>query len=143
MKTKLKFLESLFLKGYETDQPVVLFLCNSLKEILTSLLQMFILNDTIKKADATLKLMKIDINDVNLHKPYDLIQIGPAAKLHIPNYKKSTDIKESALWRFYKDVCMLASLASHFIEKSLSKHLIVCCSSCFNPVVLAHKEELL
>ena len=50
---------------------MVPFLCNSLKEILTSLLQMFILNDTIKKADTTLKLTKIDTNDVNLHKPYD------------------------------------------------------------------------
>ena len=68
---------------------MVPFLCNSFKEILTSLLQMFFLNDTIKKVDATLKLMKIDTNDVNLHKPYDLIQIGTAAKFHVVNYKKS------------------------------------------------------
>ena len=65
---------------------MVPFLCHSLKEILASLLQMFILNDTIKKADTTLKLMKIDTNDVNLHKPYDLIQIGTAAKLDVVNY---------------------------------------------------------
>ena len=63
---------------------MVPFQCHSLKEILTSLLQMFILNDT-KKADTTLKLMKIDTNDVNLHKLYDLIQIGTAAKLHVAN----------------------------------------------------------
>ena len=68
---------------------MVPFLCNSFKEILTSLLQMFFLNDTIKKVDATLKLMKIDTNDVNLHKPYDLIQIGTAAKFHVVNYEKS------------------------------------------------------
>ena len=65
---------------------MVPILCHSLKEILASLLQMFILNDTIKKADTTLKLMKIDTNDVNLHKPYDLIQIGAAAKLDVVNY---------------------------------------------------------
>ena len=68
---------------------MVPFLCNSLKEILTSLLQMFFLNDTIKKVDATLKLMKIETKNVNLHKPYDLIQIGTAAKLDVANYKKS------------------------------------------------------
>ena len=45
---------------------------------------MFILHDT-KKADTTLKLMKIDTNDVNLYKLYDLIQIGTAAKLHVAN----------------------------------------------------------
>ena len=79
---------------------MVPFLCNSFKEILTSLLQMFFLNDTIKKVDATLKLMKIDTNDVNLHKPYDLIQIGTAAKLDVANYKKSTGFNESTVQRF-------------------------------------------
>ena len=103
MKAKLKFMEFVsnklnkFLRGYQTDQPIVPFLCNSLKEISTSPLQMFILNDTIKKTDTTLKLMKIVTNDVNLHKPYDLIQIGTGAKLHVANYKKNTDFKESTL----------------------------------------------
>ena len=149
MKAKLKFLEIVsnklnkFLRVYQIDQPVVPFLCNSLKEILTSLLQMFILNDTIEKTDTTLKLMKIDTSDVNLHKPYDLIQIGTAAKLHVANYKKSTDFKESTLRRFYKEVFMLlASLTSHFMEKSPLKHLIVRCLSCFNPIVLADTNKL-
>ena len=46
--------------------------------------------------------MKIDTNYVNLHKPYELIQMGTAAKLHVANYKKSTDFKESTLRGFYK-----------------------------------------
>ena len=101
---------------------MVPFLCNFLKEILTSLLQMFILNNTIKKANTT--LIKIDANDVNLQKPYGLIQIGTAARLHVANYKKSTDLKESTLRKFYKKSSMLlASLASHFMEKSPLKHL--------------------
>ena len=121
---------------------MVPFLCNSFKEILTSLLQMFFLNDTIKKVDATLKLMKIDTNDVNLHKPYDLIQIGTAAKLDVANYKKSTGFNESTVQRFDKEVCMLlASLTRHFIEKSPLKHLIVRCSSCFNQIVLADTNK--
>ena len=70
---------------------MVPFLYNFLKEILTLLLQIFILNDTIKKADTMVKLMKTDTNDVNLHKPFDLIQIDTAAKLHVANYKKSID----------------------------------------------------
>ena len=124
---------------------MVPFLCNSFKEILTSLLQMFFLNDTIKKVDATLKLMKIDTNDVNLHKPYDLIQIGTAANYkigNVANYKKSTGFNESTVQRFYKEVCMLlASLTRHFIEKSPLKHLIVRCSSCFNQIVLADTNK--
>ena len=106
MKAKLKFLEFVsdkINKLLQTDQPNLPYLlCNSLEELLTSPLQMFILNDTTKKADIMLKLMKIDTNDVNLHKPYELIQMGTAAKLHVANYKKSTDFKESTLRGFYK-----------------------------------------
>ena len=47
----------------------------------------------IKKADTSLKLMKIDTNDMNLDKPYDLIQIVTAAKLHVAIYRKRTDFK--------------------------------------------------
>ena len=78
MKAKLKFLEFVsnklnkFLKGYETDQPMVL------------------------------KLMKVDANDVNLHKPYDLIQISSMLSIT----RKATDFTESTLLRFYKEVSM-------------------------------------
>ena len=88
MKVKLKFLEFVsqkFLREYQMDQPMVTFQCNSLKEILTSLLQIFILKNTLKKADTTLKLMKIDLKDVNLHKSFDWIQISTAAKFHAAN----------------------------------------------------------
>ena len=36
---------------------------------------------------------------------------------------------------------LLASLASHFMEKSPLKHLIVCCLSCSNPIVLADTDK--
>ena len=76
---------------------MVPFLCDSLREILTSFLQMFILNDTIMKADMTLKLMKIEIDDIDLHKPYESVQIRTAAKLHVTNYEESPLFKENFL----------------------------------------------
>ena len=36
---------------------------------------------------------------------------------------------------------LLASLTSNFMEKSPLKHLIVCCSSCFNPIVPADTNK--
>ena len=113
MKAKFKFLEFVsnklkkFLRGYQTNQTMEPFLYSSFKEILKSLLQMFVLNDRIKKAE-TLKLMKIDKNDKKLCKPYDLIQIGTASKMHVDNYKKSTDFKQVLFKDFVKNsVCCL------------------------------------
>ena len=71
--------------------------------------------------------MKIDANDVNPDKLYYLIQTSTAAKLHVANYKKSTNFQEITVLRFYKKVCMLhVSLTSKFMERSPLKHLIVC-----------------
>ena len=85
------------------------------------------------KADMTLKLLKIEIDDIDLHKPYESVQIRTAAKLHVTNYEESPLFKENFLWEFYKEVYLLiSSLTSYFIEKSSLKHLIIWCSSCFN-----------
>ena len=60
LKAKFKFVEFIaeklntFLCGFQTDQPMVPFLCDTLKELLLSLMNMFILNQTMLKAD-TLK----------------------------------------------------------------------------------------
>lgn len=93
MKAKLKFLEFLsrklnkFLRGYQTDQPMVFFymilctfLCDSLKEVVRLFLQMFTLKDTIKKAGTSLKLLNIETNNIYLHKPHESVQIRTAAK---------------------------------------------------------------
>ena len=91
-----------------------------------------------------MKLMKIDSNDANLHKPYEFIQIGAAAKLHVANYKKSTDFKERTLRRFYVvfEVCMLlTSLMSHFMEKSPLKHPVVGCLCYFNRIFFADSNR--
>ena len=81
---------------------MVPFLCDSLREILTSFLQMFILNDTIMKADMTLKLLKIETDDIDLHKPYESVQIRTATKLHVTNYEKVHCSKKTFFESFIK-----------------------------------------
>ena len=58
-RAKFKFVEFIaeklntFLRGFQTDQPMVPFLCDTLKELLLSLMNKFILNQTMLKADDT------------------------------------------------------------------------------------------
>ena len=65
---------------------MVPFMHDVLKDILTSILKMFILSDTIKKANSALKLLKIDASDVSIHKPGSSIDIGVGAKLKALEY---------------------------------------------------------
>ena len=95
MQAKLKPVEfiagklNVYLRGFQTDQPMVPFMHDVLKDILTSILKMFILSDTIKKADSVLKLLKIDVCDVSIHKPGSSIDIGVLKLLKIDVYDVS------------------------------------------------------
>ena len=44
---------------------------------------MHVFSDTIKKADTTLKLLKIDPLSKNFHKPPDALDVGMGANLHL------------------------------------------------------------
>ena len=144
-QAKLKFVEfiasklNIFLRGFQTDQPMVPFLCDVLKNLLLSLLRMFILNSTISKADTVSKLLKIDVSNKNVHKPLESIDVGTASKLLVSKYKKSSsESKDSKIHKFFKGVCaFLASLTAHMIEKCPLKHLIVRCASCLNPSAMS------
>ena len=44
---------------------------------------MHVFSDTMKKADTTLKLLKIDPLNKNIHKPLDAPDVGMGANLHL------------------------------------------------------------
>ena len=73
LRAKFKFVEFIaerlykFLRDFQTDQPMVPFLCETLKELLLSLMNMFILNQTCSK-QMIHKVLKIYTSDINLHK---------------------------------------------------------------------------
>ena len=143
-QTKFKFVEfiaskmNVFFEGFQTDQPMVPFLCEILRNLLSSLLRIFVLNSTIEKADTVLKMLKIDTFNRNIYKPLESIELDMASKLLVSKYKKSPNFKDSNLRNFYKGVrIFLSTFTSHMIEKCPLKHLIVRCASCLNPNILS------
>ena len=99
---------------------------------------MHVFSDTIKKADTTLKLLKIDSLNKNIHKPLDALDVGMGAKLHLSTYKKSEKYKGSLVLNFHKGVILLLSnITSDMIEKCPLKHQIVRCTNFLNPNTLA------
>ena len=147
MQAKLKLVEfiagklNVYLREFQTDKPMVPFMHNVFKDILTSILKMFILSDTIKKADSVLKLLQIDVSDV-IHKPGSSIDIGVGAKLKVLEYKKSSMFKESTSRQFYKGVCLFLSGATmHMMHKSPIKLLIIRCANSLDTTLLVNADE--
>ncbi|XP_057315039.1 uncharacterized protein LOC130656228 [Hydractinia symbiolongicarpus] len=105
-------------------------------------MKMFILTDTIKKADTTMKLLKIDVSDKNIHKPSETIDVGMGAQLHISQFWRSSDFKGSSLRNFHQEtVLLLSSVTSHMVEKCPLRHMIIRCCSSINLNRLAIRDE--
>ena len=68
-----------FLRGFQTDQPMVPFLAETLETLLRSFMHMFILKNVMLKAGTQIKLLKIDVTDKSVYKPGENIDIGVEA----------------------------------------------------------------
>ena len=71
---KLQFFEEVakqlnsFLIKFQTDSPMVPFLVESLENMIQKFCSMFILTDVLEKAQSTVKLLKLNVTDKNIHK---------------------------------------------------------------------------
>ena len=108
-----------FLRGFQTDQPMVPFLCETLGSILRTILSMYVNSSIMKKADNLAKLLDIKPDQPNNFKQKDLTDLGMGARLLISAYKKSSSFKQSKLSEFYSGAqTFLSTLVTHMMEKS-------------------------
>ena len=132
IQAKMKLVEyissklNVFLRGFQTDQPMVPFLCEALERLLRLFMSMFILGEVMSNANTLMKLLKVQVTDKGLYKPLNTIDIGLGAKMRVTEYKKSSNFKEGILNEFWKGAQItLSSLVVHFMEKSPLKFPLV------------------
>ena len=130
IQAKMKLIEYLasklneFLRGFQTDQPMLPFLCDTLQKNPRSIMNMFISTSAMGEANTLIKLLKIDVTDSSIYKSCDASDIGMCAKLYVTWYKMSPALKESVLQNFWKGVrCTLSALVSHMFDKSPLKYV--------------------
>ena len=146
LPAKLKFFEmvseklNVFLRGFQTDKPMVPFMATTLGDIIDDLLSRIILEDTLKKCDTLYQLLQLDIKDKNIRKPSTNVDIGFAARLKLDEANlSSTDHRVVA---FKKEAGeFLAGLLTHLLEKSPLKFSIVRSAISINPIQMANDSK--
>ena len=130
LPAKLKFFEMVseklnaFLKGFQTDKPMVPFLSAILRDIIKDLLSRFILKGVLKKCDPLYQLLQLDINNRNVRKSPADIDIGFASRLKLDQADlASTDYRVVAFKSEAGE--FLAVLLPHLFDKSPLKFTIV------------------
>ena len=126
ISSKLKFFKMVshkfnaFLRGFQTDSPMVPFFADVLGRIVYDFLERIIFKDVLGKATNLYQLVQIDPSDKN-RKSASNIDIGFAANVKVEesNFNPS-DLKVLA---FKKEAGnFLAALLSHLLEKSPLKY---------------------
>ena len=146
LPAKLNFFEMLseklnaFLRGFQTDKPMVPFMATILGNIVHDLLSRIILKDVLKKCDTLYQQLQLDLTDINIRKPSKYIDIGFATRLKLDQANlSSTDQK---VVTFKKEAGeFLAGLLKHVLEKSPLKFIIVRTAVSINPIEMVNQSK--
>ena len=123
-----------FLVLFQTDNPMVPFLVETLEELIRSLFSKFILKRVVAKYSTSATLLKIDPTDVVNHKSIADVDLGFAINYELQLLKKSGNFKKAA-------VQFLSKLCSHALEKSPLRSLFARCMQCLSPTYIAECPE--
>ena len=77
---------NIFLKRFKTDAPMVLFLVDTLNELIRYICSKFILNDVLEKVKTTTSLIKLNMLDRNIQEAAKEVRF--ALKSYLKNPKK-------------------------------------------------------
>lgn len=69
-----------FLKLYQTDKPMLPFMCNDLTAMLKSLMEKFVKPSVMKDATNAVKVLKVDHEDTDNHMDVTKLKVGFATE---------------------------------------------------------------
>ena len=148
IRAKMKFLEYVsgilneFLRGFQTDKPMVPFLCSTLETISRTLMGMFVNTSTMKNAYTLMSLLKIDFNNRKIYKLAEDTDVGIGAKLYIHKYKKSAGFKQEKLNEFFSGAQrFLSALLTHMMKKSPLSQAFARHTISINPNLIVRKSR--
>ena len=78
-----------FLVANQTEKPIVPFLRQSIEDIMRFFSQMFLLKDTLNKANTCLRLSKLPFKDRAIQKHGQDVDPGISVKLELADLKKN------------------------------------------------------
>ena len=138
--SKLKFFEMVhhklnaFLRGFQTDSPMVPFFADVLGGIVRDLLERIILKDVLCKATNLYQLIQIDPSDKNIRKSATDINIGFAANIKVE--ESNLNPNDPKVLAFKKEAGnFLNALLSHLLEKSTLKYVLVRSAASLNHLI--------
>ena len=128
-----------FLRRFQTNSPMMPFLCGSLKTMICCVMKMFIKEDVLTEAVTAFRLIKIKVSETSNQLAIGDVKLATATEALL----KSCSVDKAAKENFRRDcVTFLLRIVQKLQEKSPLKYQIVRCLNCFVPkAMIENKEE--
>ena len=119
---------------------MVPFLVESLESMIQKFSSMFILTDVLEKAQSTVKLLKLNVTDKNIHKRD--FEFSFAIKHELCALKRDGKISDSLIYTFKVEAKnFLSTLCNQILEKSSLNSYFARCTGSLSPLYLAEAPE--
>ena len=152
MPARLMFFESVarqfdqFLVRYQTDKPMVPFLCGDLDMIVRGLCQSFMKQSVLDEATSTAQLAKLNIDDVDSHLPHSQIDPGFCAVKKLKELAAVTSVKQKLSERermAFRMECKkgLVCATQKLLEKCPITYTMTRNWTCLDPRLMAGRKD--
>lgn len=131
-----------FLKLYQTDKPMLPFMCSDLTSILKSLLEKFVKPSVMVTATNTLKLLKVDFEAQDNHVDINKVKVSFATERALEEHVKNSGAERLRLEFRQNCKLFLVKMVSKLFEKAPVKYTLVRSLSVLDPRVLLNNKEL-
>ena len=146
LPAKLKLFEmvssklNVFLRGFQTNKPMVSFIADTLGDLVCDFFGRIILKDVLKKKSDLYNLIQINPLVKNIRKNPESVAIGFAVKHKLEQIKSS--LNSLKILEFRKQAGdFLAQLLHHLLEKPPLKYVVLCSAVCFNPMYMRNPAK--
>ena len=131
-----------FLLLYQTEKPVLAFMCGDLYELLKSLMARFVKKEKMEEIKSVEKIIKVKVSDKELHVPYNQVDIGFVAEKLSKELlaKKSVNEKHILEFRMESKTC-LQTVVEKLLEKSPIQYVLTRKLTCLDPRKMINKSS--
>jgi len=126
-----------YLLAYQTDKPMIPFMCCDIEKLLRNILKLFVKQEVINACSSPTELKEIDISKKeNLLKRKN-IKLGFSAETRLSALRKQDTITSIEIDSFRKDcIALYVRLFEKFIERTPLGSVIIRNSTVFNPKLM-------
>ena len=131
------------LSKYQGDQPLLLFLCNDLQDLLRSLMRKFIKDEVLRDCSTAQRLVQMDVSSAANQVSLSKVQLGFQTDRLLAEAKKHQSVTELDVMSFRAEALeFLKAVVLKLQEKSPLNFSLVRNMSCLNPKTMTEKRDL-